>query len=66
MGMSHGIPLAWHRRHALTMAGQLPEKMADAQLVMIALQDLLDNFMGKSPVEEVAPAANVLPFGNTR
>jgi hypothetical protein len=48
------------------MAGQLPEKMADAQLVMIALQDLLDNFMGKSPVEEVAPAANVLPFGNTR
>lgn len=65
MGMPLGAPLAWHRRHAMALAGQLPENTADAQLVLIALHDLLENFMGQSPASEAQRAANVLPFGST-
>lgn len=63
--MPAGVPLAWHRRQAMTMAGQLPENMADAQLVLAALHDLLDNFMGQSPAAEPSRGTNVLPFGSS-
>lgn len=49
----------------MTMAGQLPENMADAQLVLAALHDLLDNFMGQSPAAEPSRGTNVLPFGSS-
>ena len=65
MGMPLEVPLAWHRRIALTMAGQLPENTADAHLVLVALRDLHENFMGQSPAVEHPRAANVLPFGST-
>ncbi len=65
MGMPVGTPLSWHRRVAMTLASQMPEESADAQLVMIALQDLMDNFMGKAPQEEQPQkSGNVLPFGS--
>ncbi len=56
------MPLQWHRRHAIMMAGQLPENLADARLVMEAITELLDTFMTKGP-QEVPRADNVLPFG---
>jgi hypothetical protein len=49
----------------MSIAGQLPENTADAKLVMVALQDLLDNFMGQSPGVEMPRGDNVLPFGTT-
>jgi hypothetical protein len=58
-----GVPLAWHRRHALTIAGQLPENVEDALLVLQAAQELVDTFLSKVPEEEPRRAANVLPFG---
>ena len=55
--------LTWHRRHAMVLAGQLPENMADTQLVLKALHELVDNYLSQSPSEEIPRAANVLPFG---
>jgi hypothetical protein len=63
MTMPTAIPLAWHKRQAMALAGQLPENMNDARLVLVAMQDLVDNFMGQSSVQEGPRAANVLPFG---
>lgn len=59
-----GMPLAWHRRHALLLASQLPENPKDAQLVLEAVTELLATFMAAAPVENEAerPASNVLPF----
>jgi hypothetical protein len=58
-----GNPLAWHRRHALVIAGQLPENTADAKLVLQAVQELVDDFLSKGREPEGPHAANVLPFG---
>lgn len=58
-----GNPLAWHRRHALGIAGQLPENTADALLVLQAVQELVDGFLSKGQEPEERRAANVLPFG---
>lgn len=57
-----GNPLPWHRRHALYLASQLPEKQADAELVLQAVRELLDKFMSKEVVEEVPLPENVLAF----
>lgn len=60
-----GTPLGWHRRHALAIAGQLPEKTADALLVLQAVRELVDGFLSKSPESDESRAANVLPFSTT-
>jgi hypothetical protein len=52
--------LIWHRRHAMVLAGQLPENAADTRLVLIALHELVDNYLSHSPEEGVPPAATVL------
>lgn len=62
-GTRMGMPSGWHRRQALMLASQLPENLADAQLVMQAVTELLDTFLAKAPLEESRPS-NVLPFGN--
>jgi len=56
-------PLAWHKRHALSIAGQLPENMTDARLILQAVQELLDNFLDAEEASQECRAANVLPFG---
>lgn len=61
-GSLMGMPLIWHRRHALAIAGQLPENTADALLVLQAVRELVDTFLSKSPDAEGPRAANVLPF----
>lgn len=59
-----GMPLQWHKRQALTLATQLPDNTADALLVIEALKELVEGFLGDhSELEEQAPAPNVLPFG---
>lgn len=61
------MPLAWHKRHALAIAGQLPENVADARLVLQAVQELMDNFIGRDgEAAQDRAAANVLPFGVAR
>ena len=57
-----GIPLLWHRRHAMMIAGQLPENLEDAELVLQAIQELMDTFLNKSPAHEPGRKDNVLPF----
>ena len=63
-GHMMGTPLAWHKRHALTIAGQLPENMADALLILQAVQELVVNFMAAEEDVPLTRSANVLPFGN--
>lgn len=40
---------AWHRRQALNLVSQLPEKVEDARLVLQAMQELVDGFLGEGP-----------------
>jgi hypothetical protein len=56
-----GMPLQWHRRHAIMLAGQLPENTADALIVIEAMNELVRSYLMAVP--DTAPlAANVLPF----
>jgi len=57
-----GMPLQWHKRHAIIMASQLPDSHADAMLVIEALKDLAESFLHAGPAEAGAPAPNVLTF----
>lgn len=57
-----GMPLLWHRRHAMILAGQLPENPADAALVLQAIHELMDTFLNKAPAQEPERPDNVLPF----
>jgi hypothetical protein len=58
-----GMPLGWHRRHALSIAGQLPENTEDALLVLQCVKELVDTYLCKSDEPAPARAANVIPFG---
>jgi hypothetical protein len=57
-----GIPAAWHRRQALMLASQLPEKTEDARMVLQALEELLETFLIREGEDSTPRAANVLPF----
>lgn len=57
-----GTPLAWHYRHAMHLAGQLPENPADARLVMQAVTELVDLVRTKVADQEPDKPSNVLPF----
>jgi len=57
-----GMPLAWHRRHALTIASQLPDNVADARLILAAVSELVDDFLSKSDPGDQERAKNVVPF----
>jgi len=62
VGVEMGMPLGWHKRHAVMLASQLPEDSDDARMVLEALRELLDTFLVEGP--ETAPdlTSNVLPF----
>jgi hypothetical protein len=57
------IPLAWHRRHALLIASQLPENACDARLVVQAVAELL-KFLEQAPEPEVEFKSNIVSFTN--
>ena len=57
-----GMPLNWHRRQAMVIAGQLPESTEDALLILEAVHELVDCYLSKSPEQPRAVAGNVLPF----
>lgn len=63
MGISKGKPLAWHLKTAMVLAGQLPDNVEDARIVLQAVQDLMENFLSGTASPEVAVlASNILPF----
>jgi hypothetical protein len=39
----------WHKRHAITLAGSLPDNPEDALLVIEAMRDLVENFIRQKP-----------------
>jgi hypothetical protein len=39
----------WHKRHALVLAGQLPENASDANAVIRELQHLVDTWLHVEP-----------------
>ena len=58
-----GTPLGWHRRQALVLASQLPDKQSDALLVLEAARELVERFLPDAAEDQGPLAANVLPFG---
>jgi hypothetical protein len=53
----------WHRRHAMAIAGQLPEHSTDALLVIEAMRQIVETFL--TPAEATSAdtlAANVVAF----
>ena len=58
-----GMPLAWHRRQAITLASQLPDNAADALLVLQATRELVETFLMQAPDHSAEDhPTNVLPF----
>lgn len=56
------VPLAWHLKQAMVLAGQLPDNPDDARMVLQAVHDLLENFLAKTAPAAIELASNVLPF----
>jgi len=52
--------LAWHKRHAVMLAAQLPEELKDARLVLEALAELLDTFFEEAGDNAPELGSNVL------
>jgi hypothetical protein len=66
MTVGMGMPLLWHRRQAMVIAGQLPENIEDARLILEAASELVETYLSKSGTEPALKIANnVLPFGLT-
>lgn len=61
-----GPILAWHKKHALVIAGQLPENPQDVRAIMRAVQVLVDDFLEAELESQENDATNVLPFGVAR
>jgi len=57
-----GMPVTWHRRQALMLAGQLPENIDDARLVLKALEELVETFLAYGEENRPDRPDNVLPF----
>lgn len=56
--------LAWHRRHALLIASQLPDDPQEARLVMEALGEIFERFLVHGLDETPEKNNNVLPFAS--
>ena len=52
---------SWHRRHALQLVAQLPEKAEDALIVLALCRELVDGFMAPQRASE-GFREGVLPF----
>lgn len=61
--MGIGMPLGWHRRAAIILAGQLPDNSADAILVLQATKELVETFL-VGHAEKIEQASNVIPFSS--
>ena len=59
--MPVGLPLAWHLKTAMILAGQLPDSPDDARIVLRALNELFEGYLSQA-VRTVAEGSNVLPF----
>lgn len=44
----------WHKRHAISLASQLPEAPEDAEIILRLALDLVDSFLRDDP-KPVAP-----------
>jgi hypothetical protein len=56
----------WHRRHAMMLAGQLPEHHDDAMAVLCLTMDLVQEFLsGEQDEPEPAkrPTLTIVPIG---
>jgi hypothetical protein len=54
----------WHKRHALSLAAQLPENASDANAVIRELQHLVDSWLHPEVIAQ--PSANVLAMRRER
>ena len=59
------MPQPWHRRHALTLASQLPENVADARLILYAVTELVEGFLSRGEEAKSESPNNVVPFTGT-
>lgn len=57
---------AWHRRHALHLAAQLPENPEDALMVLDCARELVEKFLAPSFSAPAAPDATLLSFSKGR
>lgn len=63
-GLGMHKQLAWHRRHALLIASQLPDDPQEARLVMEALSEVFEQFLAQGLDELSEKIGNVLPFAS--
>jgi hypothetical protein len=51
----------WHKRHALILAGQLPDNASDANAVIRELQHLVDTWLHVAPEPAPSKVLTLLP-----
>jgi hypothetical protein len=56
---------AWHRRHAIVLASQLPDNVEDARLVLEATCEIVESFLAPK-VDKPLPENVVRIGGNER
>lgn len=57
-----GIALQWHKRHAITLASQLPDKVEDALIVIGAMKELVESYLMAAPEATEGAPGNILHF----
>lgn len=55
-------PSAWHKRQAMLLASQLPEKNLDARMILQVMQELVENYLGDDELENIRSRPTLLPF----
>jgi hypothetical protein len=63
-GLGMHKQLAWHRRHALMLASQLPEDPQEARMVLEALREIVERYLIQDEDEVPGKTSNVLPFAS--
>ena len=54
---------AWHRRHAIMLASQLPEDLKDARIRLRLVEELVNGFLDKLEVSRKPPRVVTLVAG---
>ncbi len=56
------MPENWHRRHAIQIAAQLPERTEDALTVLELTKELIEGFLKPQPARDRDLVADVIRF----
>lgn len=54
------MPENWHKRHAIQLAAQLPERPEDALIVLELIKEIVERFLAPRPCQVVQSCGSLL------